>query len=96
LESFFLWSPRESCSTISWVKKCGDTAGAVQWNECRTLARNVPDFSHRTPSIGDNRGMSARNGDKARHGRLRKQKIAQRLRNRTLRKVAAEKTATRA
>jgi hypothetical protein len=31
--------------------------------------------------------MSARNGDKARFGRLRKQKIARRVRNRELRKL---------
>ncbi len=36
--------------------------------------------------------MSKRNGDKAQFGRLRKQKIARRVRNRELRKQITEKT----
>jgi len=36
--------------------------------------------------------MSSRNGDKSRYGRLRKQKIAKRVRMRELRKAIAEKT----
>jgi hypothetical protein len=35
--------------------------------------------------------MSSRNGDKARFGRLRKQKIARRVKTRELKKVIAEK-----
>lgn len=36
--------------------------------------------------------MSKRNGDKSQFGRLRKQKIARRVRNRELRKQLTEKT----
>ncbi|HUJ23272.1 MAG TPA: hypothetical protein VLX58_17185 [Bryobacteraceae bacterium] len=38
--------------------------------------------------------MSARNGDKSQFGRLRKQKIARRIKNRELRKQIAAKTGT--
>jgi hypothetical protein len=38
--------------------------------------------------------MSNRNGDKAQFGRLRKQKIAKRVRMRELRKALTEKTGT--
>jgi hypothetical protein len=37
------------------------------------------------------KAMSSRNGDKARFGRLRKQKIARRLKTRELKKVIAAK-----
>ena len=37
--------------------------------------------------------MSARHGDKARFGRLRKQKIVRRVRNRELRKLLTNQTA---
>jgi hypothetical protein len=37
--------------------------------------------------------MSTRNGDKARVGRLRKQKLAKRLRDRELKKTVAAKAA---
>ena len=39
------------------------------------------------PQIDDNGGMSAQNGDKARYGRLRKKKLARRLRWRGMRKA---------